>query len=494
MSSAQPASLGEIFARNIPPACVEGPGTAFIGQIRGHAPLLASPVQFASYWRRALPLFYLSCGVDALSFEADHPAVRWLMDLWALSMDLLHALSGTPFPGSLGPYGTFVDDPTSTVATLVREAAMGPLLQAISEYLRPAVPPQVVAQPRPRVVLRPPAQQPALPPPPAPRGAPQVPASARAPPEQRAPAPAHPPSRYVLIRHARLPLPVRQARGLTPAQATELNQLIHSALTAYGFPPLPRRTNVEVLRQSGDIRLTFATVDLARAFMGDEQRRVPTAPRAPAPSRPRGQVAAVYCAEPDPLVAVIRSMLTLTTAAARDDHRPASPESAARARRRRRARSRHRSRRASPASSEAPLRPNEAGSQGLTPADPVAPDASAPGAPQPPQPPPTPSCTINELLDLDLGQATQRSRTASERSPPTSPETAARPTKRATPTPLESAPPTPVPLPPSSYAAILRRPAPSPSRRPASAAPASSPPTLALPPASGTSSGAEASP
>jgi hypothetical protein len=490
MSSVPPARLADIFAQNIPPACIAEPGAAFLGQIRGHAPFLSSPVQFANYWRLSLPLFYLSCGAEALSFDADHPAVRWLMELWAQGMDLLHALSGDPFPGSLGPYGTFLDDPLSPVAIIVREAVMGPLLKAISEYLRPAVPNPVAVPPRPgpRVTIRAPMQPPSRPPVPAPRAAapqgaaparasqsathaqprgasaptpaqraaPSAPAPAPPQPAQRAPGAAPTPSRYVLIRHARIPLAARRARGLTPAQATQLDQLIRSALLAYGFPSLPRRTEVEVLQQSGDVRLSFATVDLARAFMGEEHRRV--APRASTPGRPGGAVTAVYCSEPDPLVALFRSMLSLTAGSdpARDAPTAAPARSTASARRRRRNRSRHHSRgasgRASPASTGPP--PNEAGSQVQTPASPVAPSGP-------------PTCTINELLDIDLGQAVQRSRTASERcSPPSSPETAARPAKRATPTPQASAPPTPVPPPPASYADAVRSPPRSPPQQP----------------------------
>jgi hypothetical protein len=200
----------------------------------------------------------------------------------------------------------------------------------------------------------------------------------------------------------------RKALVSSPRAKAALTDGIRAMLTQWGFDPtLVQQADIYVLRRSGDVRVTLPDHDSALAFLGGDTRKPVTLAGQPVMAQRRQVVAQLHTPPParvpqhgyEILADVMRKL-----SPKRAQHPPAPPTPPP-----------------MPApAKKAPLNPsnpNASGLQGTTPTPPAGP---------PPSTPTPPASSPNSDTDVEMSEATSRSRTTEALSPGSSPTRAAR--------------------------------------------------------------------
>jgi hypothetical protein len=315
MEHENPAFAASILPK--PPQHAGAAGRFLHQEIAAYPQELATEERFRLFWRGLMTPFVVTYGWEAilLTASASEPVMRWLFDLYGSCLDSLYATgpSSNPYPAVI--YTEWASN--SLAHALLIQAAHGPLAKAAVDFYQERLAAQdTAASSAPQTPPTPPAQLPS-----AATSSRSSPRATLAAPTSDAPTSAIPQSatsatvsasiptarkqslppedsRYVLIRHFGMPLSVRAAIRTTADLRKQVITEVRVMLKAWGYSvSLVDEASLYVLPRSGDLRLTFTTTAKARAFLDGRTSKAATRDGQPI-RRSRGDIMATLVAPP----------------------------------------------------------------------------------------------------------------------------------------------------------------------------------------------------
>lgn len=364
-----------------------------------------SPEAFLSLWRNSLGIFAHFYGPTIRTAVADptNPVNQWLVDTYAHCLATIYKDGPHQDPALAKDFTTWRDQ--QALQLLLPQAALGALHASEAAPLphpplaASSLPHATPVPPRPSGTSRTSARA-------NPQGGGGASASPTTAPSHTAPpsGPSEPAARHVLFRRFTVPYQLRQAIIRDATVKTRTVDAVRQMLKDWGFDPtLVQQAAIYVLPRSGDVRLTLPDHATALAFL-DGTPIKPVQINGQPVIRSRGEVVAHLHTPPAPATTDQQGYKVLT-----DIMRSLSPHRSSSTR------APTETHTTAPAASEqtsATLDPNANGLQEPASSTPAGHHTQT--TPPPASPPTTP-------VEVEMTDATSRSRTSDERSPESSP-------------------------------------------------------------------------